>query len=191
MQVTIKRKQKVIRGSNNQRLDQTPLAILGPTGGHFGFCRRCGIAGGERVPPLPLGWYSNNKEWLWGEQLPFSQISYHFNLSFFYPFYLCWLWEKVLLDKKRIVWINPNNGFSIAALQELEFKIGLPDCLPTFQENLNSFKKLWTSLDHNIELLYENIENHHTNQEYCSLDCHFPFATVCSELYSKFEPDPP
>ena len=101
------------------------------------------------------------------------------------------LWEKVLLDKKRIVWINPNNGFSIAALQDLEFEIGLPDCLPTFQENLNSFKKLWTSLDHNIELLYENIENHHTNQEYCCLDCHFPFATVCSELYSKFEPDPP
>ena len=30
---------------------QTPSAILGPTG------RRCGVAGGERVPPAPLGWY--------------------------------------------------------------------------------------------------------------------------------------
>ena len=36
---------------------QTPSAILGPPGGHFGFCRRCGVAGGERVPPAPLGWY--------------------------------------------------------------------------------------------------------------------------------------
>ena len=25
--------------------------------GHFGFCRQCGIAGGEQVPPSPLGWY--------------------------------------------------------------------------------------------------------------------------------------
>ena len=25
--------------------------------GHFGFCRRCGVAGAERVPPSPLGWY--------------------------------------------------------------------------------------------------------------------------------------
>ena len=32
---------------------QTPPAILGPPGGHFGFCRRCDIAGSERVPPLP------------------------------------------------------------------------------------------------------------------------------------------
>ena len=31
-----------------------PSAILWPPNGHFGFCRRCGIAGGERVP---LGWY--------------------------------------------------------------------------------------------------------------------------------------
>ena len=29
-----------------------------PFWGHFGFCRRCGIAGGERVPLAPLGWYS-------------------------------------------------------------------------------------------------------------------------------------
>ena len=36
---------------------QTPSAILGATGGHFGFCRRCDVAGGERVPPAPLGWY--------------------------------------------------------------------------------------------------------------------------------------
>ena len=24
---------------------------------HFGFCRRCGVAGGKRAPPSPLGWY--------------------------------------------------------------------------------------------------------------------------------------
>ena len=101
------------------------------------------------------------------------------------------LWEKIKLDKKRIVWINPNNGFSIAALKDLDFEIDLPDTLPTFTENLDSFRKLWMSLDYDIELLYENLETHSTNQEYCCLDCHFPFATACSELYSKFEPDPP
>ena len=100
------------------------------------------------------------------------------------------MWEKIKLDKKRIVWINPNNGLSIAALKDLDFEIDLPDILPTFKENLDSFRKLWISLDYDIELLYENLENHQNNQEYCCLDCHFPFATVCSELYSKFEPDP-
>ena len=28
-------------------------------------CRRCGVAGGERVPPAPLGWYSDN---YWGNR---------------------------------------------------------------------------------------------------------------------------
>ena len=44
--------------TQGQTLFQIPSAILGPPGGHFGFCRRCGIAGGERVPPQSLGWYS-------------------------------------------------------------------------------------------------------------------------------------
>ena len=91
------------------------------------------------------------------------------------------LWEEVKLDKKRIVWINPNNGFSIAALKDSEIEIGLPDRLPTFRDNLDSFKTLWDGLDHSIELLYENIETHYTNQEYHCQECHFPFATVCSE----------
>ena len=84
----------------------------------------------------------------------------------------------------------PNNGFSIAALNDLDIEIGLPDRLPTFKENLDSFKTLWMNLDHNLELFYENIETHHKNQEYCCMDCRAPFATVCSELYTKFEPDP-
>ena len=25
---------------------------------HFGFCRQCSVAGGERVSPSPLGWYN-------------------------------------------------------------------------------------------------------------------------------------
>ena len=61
------------------------------------------------------------------------------------------LWEKIKLDKKRIVWINPNNGFSIAALKDLDFEIDLPDSRPTFKENLDSFRKLWMSLDYDIE----------------------------------------
>ena len=39
------------------------------------------------------------------------------------------LWEKVCLDKKRIIWINPNNGFAIAALKDLEFDIQLQNTL--------------------------------------------------------------
>ena len=31
--------------------------ILGPSSRHLGLCRRCGVAGCERVPPAPLGWY--------------------------------------------------------------------------------------------------------------------------------------
>ena len=27
-------------------------------------CRRCGVAGGERVPPAPLGWYWENAQYL-------------------------------------------------------------------------------------------------------------------------------
>ena len=45
---------------NNLGLDPFPDPV-----GHFGAhwqavrrCRRCGVAGGERVPPAPLGWYS-------------------------------------------------------------------------------------------------------------------------------------
>ena len=39
---------KLFRAPYNKGLDRV---------GHFGFCRQCGIAAGERVPPLPLGWY--------------------------------------------------------------------------------------------------------------------------------------
>ena len=28
---------------------------------HFGICSRCGVAGGEQVPPAPLGWYFLSK----------------------------------------------------------------------------------------------------------------------------------
>ena len=33
---------------------------LGTKSWHRRCCRRCGIAGGERVPPAPLGWYSSS-----------------------------------------------------------------------------------------------------------------------------------
>ena len=100
------------------------------------------------------------------------------------------VWEKVCLNKKRIVWINPNNGFSIAALKDLDFEITMPNCLPTYEENFESFKSLWIRLEYDLDLFYENIESHHRNQEYCCLDCSFPFSTVCLEVYTKFEPDP-
>ena len=98
---------------------------------------------------------------------------------------------KIQLDKKRIVWLNPNNGFAIAALKDLDFEFKLPNSFQTYEENFKLFKSLWLSLDYDVNLLYENIQSHLTNDEYCCLDCHFPFATVCAELYTQFEPDPP
>ena len=53
------------------------------------------------------------------------------------------IWKKKHLDKKRIVWLNPNNGFSIAALQELDYEIKLPNALSTFEENFSRFKSIW------------------------------------------------
>ena len=35
---------------------QAPSAIMGPPSGDFRLWRRCCVAGGERVPPAPLGW---------------------------------------------------------------------------------------------------------------------------------------
>ena len=41
---------------------QDPVGHFGPTG------RQCGIAGGERVPPVLLGWYSSSYSF-WGRLL--------------------------------------------------------------------------------------------------------------------------
>merc|ERR1719206_469724 len=53
--------QKLTGASNNLGLDPFPDPV-----GHFGAhwqavrrCRRRGVAGGERGPPAPLGWYSS------------------------------------------------------------------------------------------------------------------------------------
>ena len=35
------------------------------------------------------------------------------------------VWKKITLDKKRIVWLNPNNGFPLAALRDLKYEIKL------------------------------------------------------------------
>ena len=101
------------------------------------------------------------------------------------------LWKRKNLDKKRIIWRNPNNGFTIAALRDLEYEIKLPNAFPTYKDNFEKFKLIWMSLDYDVQLLYENIQSHLSNREYCCLDCHFPFATVCSELYTQFDPDDP
>ena len=57
------------------------------------------------------------------------------------------LWKKKRLDKTRIVWLNPNNGFYIATLKDLDYEIKLPNSLPTFEENLTLFKSVWMDLD--------------------------------------------
>ena len=50
------------------------------------------------------------------------------------------LWTKVYLDKKCIVCINPMNGFVIAALKDIDYEIKLPNYLPTYDANFNTFK---------------------------------------------------
>ena len=44
--------QKLIGAPNNLGFNPFPDPV-----GHFGTPCRCGVAGGERVPPAPLGWY--------------------------------------------------------------------------------------------------------------------------------------
>ena len=44
--------QKLLRTSKNLGVDTFPDPV-----GHFGFGRWCSVAGSERVPPSPLGWY--------------------------------------------------------------------------------------------------------------------------------------
>ena len=62
--------------------------------------------------------------------------------------------EKVYLDKKCIIWVNPNNGFTLAALKDLEYEIQLPNIHPSYEENLEIFR---ISLDYAMQLLYKNI----------------------------------
>ena len=98
-------------------------------------------------------------------------------------------WVKKFLDKKRIVWINPVNGFAIAALKDMKTEIKLPNALQSYDDNLKTFKSMWIELDFDLSLLYQNLRSHIENYENCCLDCHFPFSPVCSELYTQFEPD--
>ena len=99
-------------------------------------------------------------------------------------------WTKIMLNKKQIVWKNPANGFSVAALKDIDFAIQLPNALPTYKENFEKFKSLWSNLDYEIDNLFENIRSHARTNEYCCLHCDFPFAPICSELYSQFKPNP-
>ena len=98
------------------------------------------------------------------------------------------IWKKIMFDKKLIVWLNPMNGFTLAVLKEFEREVKLPNEWNTFEDNLMEFKSIWDQLDYDTELLVKNIRSHVENDEYCCLECEFPFATICSELYNKFDP---
>ena len=101
--------------------------------------------------------------------------------------------SKIPLDKKRIVWKNPANGISLAALKDVDFEIKLPNFLPTYSENLEKYQSLWLDLDYDLELLFENMRKHEENQDedYYCLYCDFPFLPICQDLFSQFQPDPP
>jgi hypothetical protein len=75
------------------------------------------------------------------------------------------IWKKINLDKKRIVWLNPYTGFSIAALKDIHYEIKRPSAYTTYEENFAHFKSLWMKLDFEVKLLYENIEAHLANNE--------------------------
>ena len=47
--------------------------------------------------------------------------------------------EKVFLDKRHIIWKNPVNGLAIAALKDIDWEIKLPNVLPTYKENFETF----------------------------------------------------
>ena len=49
------------------------------------------------------------------------------------------IWEKINVDKKRIVWLNPYNGFSIAALKDINYEIKRPNTYTSYKENCDSF----------------------------------------------------
>ena len=66
-----------------------------------------------------------------------------------------------------------------------------PSADTSYKAKFASFKSLWMNLDFEVKLMNKNIETHLANNEYCCMDCCFPFATVCGELYTQFEPDPP
>ena len=41
------------------------VTIFGPPGGCFGFCRQCGVVGGEQVATAPLSWCFHNPLHSW------------------------------------------------------------------------------------------------------------------------------
>ena len=79
-----------------------------------------------------------------------------------------------------MVKLNPQNGFSIAAMKDIDFKIKLPNAFTTYEENFAKFVTLWMNIDSDVKLLYDNIESHLAKNEYRCIDCYFPFATVCA-----------
>ena len=74
--------------------------------------------------------------------------------------------QKYVLTKKLIIWKNPANGFAIAALKDLDREIKLPNYLPNYDENFESFKSMWTSLDYDIKIMFENVKSHVESNEY-------------------------
>ena len=48
--------------------------LCGPPTSHFGFCRWCGVAGSERVPPAQKGWYfAVKKSQFWDQTFDLDQ----------------------------------------------------------------------------------------------------------------------
>ena len=55
------------------------------------------------------------------------------------------------LNKNLMVWLNPNNGFSMAALKDLAHGIKLPNSLSTYYEgNLALFNSICMDLDYEL-----------------------------------------
>ena len=85
---------KLLRMPKKPRGRQNPSAIFGPPASHVGFCRQCGIASSERVPPSPLDWYSIYKKSTLVRRIYFLWLSLLYHLAALHESYqkFCMSW---------------------------------------------------------------------------------------------------
>ena len=87
--------------------------------------------------------------------------------------------QNSFFGKKCIVWKNPETGLPIAVLRDLDnYEIPLPNSLSSFEENFIHFQSLWTNLDFDLKMLYEDIGRHIRNNNEQCYGCNFPFSPV-------------
>ena len=72
-------------------------------------CRRCGVAGGERVPPAPLGWYLEKKHLI--------KLLYCWKLYIYLNSCVIQAWDKLFEDK--VIWRVSNYAWGVKIVPKL------------------------------------------------------------------------